>query len=170
MYNTNIVIGSQKGDLAKKEGKCDTVAVYMPDDCQLLPKQPKECIDYRSYLPVYQPTVSRYIRLHLRLIRTSIYSNRTTSDDSAALLVLSDETSQEFFVPSLVGNQTLITLWYSCLHGEYRNVICRESQKVPIGIEGKQRNHTKITDWPFNNIVKNAWWRYFDQNHFKTDT
>ena len=42
MYNTNIVIGSQKGDFAKKEGKCDTVAVYMPDDCQVLPKQPKE--------------------------------------------------------------------------------------------------------------------------------
>lgn len=56
MYNTNIVIGSKKGDLAEKEGKCDTVAVYMPDDGQLLPKQPKECIDYRSYLPVYQPT------------------------------------------------------------------------------------------------------------------
>ena len=56
MYNTNIVIGSQKGDFAKKEGKCDTVAVYMPGDCQLLPKQPKECIDYRCYLPVYQPT------------------------------------------------------------------------------------------------------------------
>ena len=68
MYNTNIVIGSQKGDFAKKEGKCDTVAVYMPGDCQLLPKQPKECIDYRCYLPVYQPTVSRYIRLQVRLI------------------------------------------------------------------------------------------------------
>lgn len=59
LYNTNIVIGSQKENLKKKEAKCDVLAVYMPDEgiqSQLLSKQPKECIDYRHYLPVYQPT------------------------------------------------------------------------------------------------------------------
>lgn len=56
MYNTNIVIGSQKEDLEKKKAKCDVLAVYMPDEeiqTRVLSKQSK---DYRGDLFVYQPT------------------------------------------------------------------------------------------------------------------
>ncbi|XP_076115736.1 uncharacterized protein LOC143083363 isoform X1 [Mytilus galloprovincialis] len=61
MYNTNIVMGSQKENEEKKKAKCDVLAVYMPDEdiqSQLMTKKKtsQECIDYRSYLPVYQPT------------------------------------------------------------------------------------------------------------------
>ena len=62
MYDKNIVLGSQQ-ETSDEKKTCDVVAVFMPDEeiqNQLVQKLNKstECIDYRSYLPVYQPTVS----------------------------------------------------------------------------------------------------------------